>query len=280
MRLILVVAVLNLFAGLPLSAQSAQATNNILFRTVMVKTSKDFGTMFSIEVDSREYWLTAKHVLTGAKHPPFGSITTKQISVSVLDPFAVEIKWTPFDFSVIDPGKDIDIVVLAPKHSIQFFPIGTLPIKSDAPVGGECEFLGFPFANFSMNKLPDGRWYRLPFIKHCYLSGSTEAPSPVWILDGINNEGFSGGPVVVNTGPNQHLIGVVSGYQSENSDVISVPDHPAPDRKPTSSKPQAKAKAKTKNVVQTNTGLVFAFDASVALDAIKKNPIGPVVGGN
>jgi hypothetical protein len=157
MRPILVV-ILSLLAGVPLSAQSAQATNNILFRTVMVKTSKDFGTMFSIEVDSREYWLTAKHVLTGAKHPPFGSITEKKVSLSVLDPFASEIKWSPFEFSVIDPGNDIDIVVLVPKQSIQYFPIATLPIKGDAPVGGECEFLGFPFAKFSMNQLPDGRW--------------------------------------------------------------------------------------------------------------------------
>ncbi len=99
-------------------------------------------------------------------------------------------------------------------------------------------------------------------------------------MDGINNEGFSGGPVVVYTGANQHLIGVVSSYQAENSDVISIPDQPALDHKPTSSKPQKKTKAKTKSVVQTNTGLIFAFDATVALDAIKKNPIGPVVGGN
>ncbi len=38
MRPILVV-VLSLMAGVPLSAQSAQATNNILFRTVMAQAN-------------------------------------------------------------------------------------------------------------------------------------------------------------------------------------------------------------------------------------------------
>jgi hypothetical protein len=34
----------------------------------MVK-GKEIGTIFSIDVDGREYWITAKHILTGARHP-------------------------------------------------------------------------------------------------------------------------------------------------------------------------------------------------------------------
>src|SRR6266446_2413426 len=68
------------------AAQSAQPTNNILFRTLMVKSKIEAGTMFPIEVDNREYWLTAKHILTGRKSGPAGEITAKTFTLDVLDP--------------------------------------------------------------------------------------------------------------------------------------------------------------------------------------------------
>jgi hypothetical protein len=79
--------------------------------------------MFSIDVDGREYWLTVKHILTGAKHPPYGTIAAKTVSLSVLDPTNPDVKWDTYKFTVIDPGKDIDIVALAPDKRIQKVPI-------------------------------------------------------------------------------------------------------------------------------------------------------------
>ena len=242
----------------------------------MLKTSTEIGTTFSVEVDGREYWLTAKHLITGVKHPPFGSIRAKQISLSVLDPTVEEVRWLSYEFSILDPGENIDIAILVPKRSIQQFPIPSLPLQSDVPIGGECEFLGFPFASSWMANFSSTAAYRMPFIKHCYVSGRAKIPNPVWILDGINNEGFSGGPVIVNTGTEQKIIAVVSGYESQNSDVISIPvKEKPPVPKPTSTK--SEKPSKQKNVVQTNTGLIFAFDTSSALDVIRKNPIGPLV---
>lgn len=264
-----------LSASIPLAAQSAQATNDILFRTVMVKTDTVQGTMFSIDVDGREYWLTAKHILTGAKHPPFGEVKNKTVSLSVLDPTAPGEKWDKYKFTVIDAGKDIDIVALAPGKRIQQIQIASLAISQEhAPIGGECEFLGFPFAQSWRATWENGQSYLMPYIKHCYIAGLIDKPVRIWILDGINNDGFSGGPVVFHTGPDQRILAVVSGFVPEYGEVVSIPVPSTPTKSnsgSTAAKPKTPAQNK-KNVVGMNTGIISAYDAQYAIDAIKLHP--------
>jgi len=76
-------------------------------------------------VDNREYWITAKHVLTGAKHPPYGSVAAKSVSLKLVNPGGEELEWIPVTLSVIDPGPDIDIAVLAAPQ-----PLLTKPLPS------------------------------------------------------------------------------------------------------------------------------------------------------
>jgi hypothetical protein len=273
------------------AAQSATPTNNILFRVLMVRSQFDYGTIFSIDVDQREYWITAKHILTGAKHPPYGSVASQTVTLKILSPDASRETWLPETFSVIDPGKDIDIIVLAPREPLLTEPIPTLPAESNGVViGGDCSFLGFPAsiagvwrARFS----EQGAWFWMPFIKHCTVSGRFVEPLNYWVLDGINNPGFSGGPVVFLTGPAQKILGVVSGYYSEPTDVVAaaLPNKTVPPKKPNSSQssPTKKltqssklAAEKSKQIVNTNSGFMIAFDITYAVEAIKKHPIGPL----
>ena len=257
------------------AAQSAQPTNNILFKTLMIKTKTDAGTMFPIAVDNREYWLTAKHILTGRRSGPAGEITAKTVTLDVLDPIGEAIRWNSTEFKVIDPGKDIDIVVLLPSTRIQTIDIPSLKVSSgDMGMGQECSFLGFPFANTWTGRLSDSQSYKMPFIKHCYISGIVrQANAAVLILDGINNPGFSGGPVLYHTGADQVVLGVISGFRNEPGEIhsIEVPDVPT-----TAQTPDGKKSNKKKDVVDLNTGIIFAFMADVAIDAIKKNPMGSV----
>jgi hypothetical protein len=103
----------------------------------------------------------------------------------------------------------------------------------------------------------------------------------VWVLDGINNHGFSGGPVIYRTGPDQQIFAVVSGFRGEPTDVLL----PNPSTKPTPAPPsskksktagQAKTPAKASGYVNVNSGFFYAFDIKYAMDAIAKNPVGPL----
>jgi hypothetical protein len=103
----------------------------------------------------------------------------------------------------------------------------------------------------------------MPFVKNCTVSALMREPQRVLILDGINNVGFSGGPVIFGTGAQLKIAGVVSGYRAEPTEVI--PSDPAV-------KPNA--------TVNVNSGFFTAYDIFYAMDAIHKNPVGPIRQGN
>ena len=253
----------------------AQPTSNILTRISMIESATSRGTVFSIDVDGREYWITAKHVITGAKHPPYGSITKTSERLKLLQ----GQQWLSIEFKIIDPGTDIDIAVLAPPQPILNSPLSSLKATSDGvTLGGNCQFLGYPYGEGWPIQYQTGGSYWAPYIKHCGISAMGMTPQLLWILDGINNAGFSGGPVIYLTGLQQQVFAVVSGYRAEPTDVISSPVQtppkpPVPQRK---SSQAATKKVETKQVVNVNSGFIFAYDIKHAIDAIQKNPLGPL----
>jgi hypothetical protein len=83
---------------------------------------------------------------------------------------------------------------------------------------GPCEFLGYALDGGWRVSLKEGTFW-WPFIKHCTVLG-IDADSKMWILDGINNPGFSGGPVILGTGDALKFVGVISGYYLEPTEVI------------------------------------------------------------
>ena len=89
-----------------------------------------------------------------------------------------------------------------------------------------------------------------------------DSESRMWILDGINNPGFSGGPVILGTGDNLQFVAVISGYYLEPTEVIR--GNPAPIA------PNA-----PKDTVNVNSGFILAYDIVHAVDIIKKHPTGP-----
>jgi hypothetical protein len=240
--------------------QPAQVTNAAIYRTFMIQTTVGRGTVFSIDVDGREYWITAKHLFTGVKTGPAGEFAPSTAIANVLtQPVNVEQnqgqQWRTVKFRVIDPGKDIDILVLVSNISL-LSPIVSL--NSDPGgigLGLDCEFLGFPWGGGWKAKFDTGESAWLPYIKHCTVSASINEDLHIWILDGINNEGFSGGPVLFGTGLNQKVFAVISGYYIEPLEVL--PAH-SPDGSPTvfvpppPELPDAKGKSVGKQVVNAN----------------------------
>lgn len=274
--------------------QSAQATNNALMRTFMIATNFGTGTTFSIDIDSREYWLTAKHMFTGVETGPAGVFTTKTVHANILSQAGEgeeghDLHWIPVAFTTIDPGKDIDILVLVPEHPLlASLPFNLAAENASVPLGGDCEFLGYPYpfgsgwkAQFSDHKQPEtvsAVW--LPYIKHCTVSGRiNEKGLLIWVLDGINNHGFSGGPVLTGTGPNQKVFAVISGYYTEPLEVLPEAARnaqtgfvPPPPPLPGDAPPQH-----PKQVVNANSGFIVSFDLDAVIKAIRANPIGPLL---
>jgi hypothetical protein len=254
-------------------AQSAMPTFNVVTRVLMVESQHGRGSIFSLDVDKREYWITAKHILTGAEHPPYGSVATRSESLRILDPGAAGERWLPITFSVIDTEKDVDIVVLAPPEPLLEDPLPSVVADSTgAFLGGDCEFLGFPYGGGWRATYASGKSSWMPFVKHCTISAMTYEGKRIWVLDGINNMGFSGGPVIFRTGPDQRIMAVVSGYLTEPTDVITSPPNKSARKSPQTIKPAAPPK----QTVNLNSGFIISFDIAYAIDAIRKNPIGPL----
>lgn len=265
-------------------AQSAMPTTDILSRVFMIETQFGRGTIFTIDVDNREYWITAKHMFTGAEHSPYGSITTPSVPFKILDASAPGEKWLEENFTVLETENNVDIVVLAPPSLIIAHPLRNLPADSGgAFLGGDCEFLGFPYGG-GWHTIFDGKPIWLPFVKHCTVSailinsngtGITKAMGDedrrVWILDGINNGGFSGGPVFFRTGTEQKIMAVISGYVLEPTEVINSGSKMSA---PTIAEEQLPGPT-PKGKVNVNSGFIVAFDISYAVQAARKKPVGP-----
>ena len=262
-------------------------TTQALFRTFMIQTTHGRGTVFSIDVDNREYWITAKHVFNGVENGPVGTFTEKSVTADILSQSGDgddghDQHWSKYHFTTIDPGKDVDILVLVPDNLLLQNYKRDFTLKTGAEnaiIGGECEFLGFPYGGGWKSKLGT-QWVWLPFIKHCGLSGQiSQNGLDIWILDGINNHGFSGGPVVIGGATDQKVFAVISGYHTEPLDVIPDPVTGEPMRSPVPPAPllsQQSNGGDRKKVVEANSGFILAFDIDAAIKAIRANPIGPL----
>ena len=110
----------------------------------------------------------------------------------------------------------------------------------------------------------------------------------MFFLDGHNNPGFSGGPIVYRdlnqTGsPVFHVAAVISGYQPEFEPVrrpreLEPGEVVAPkDQQYVVTTPDGKKflMAEAGTYVRLNTGIVKGFDIKYAVELIRKNPSGP-----
>jgi hypothetical protein len=316
-RSVLVIVCLTVLSGAASVGQSIVINRPALLQTRLIQTTKSVGTAFVVNVDDREYWITAKHIFTGIENAPPGVFTTKTVQANILLPFSKgdndqDKKWVTVTFTTIDPGKDIDILVLAPDHSLtKYLPPGSMKLASDAdpadehalvPIGGDCDFLGYPYgsgwrasiplytlnkgskpgegSNFTLSQFTKTiNWAWSPFVKRCTLSASmVQNGITVFVLDGINNLGFSGGPVVTGNGGSLDAFAVISSFHAEPLEVLPAPEpgqayvSPIPPPPPL---PGQKSKQQPRQVVESNSGLILAYDITPAIKAIHGHPIGP-----
>jgi hypothetical protein len=221
-------------------------TSNVIQRTHYIKYGNSIGTCFTIDIDGRQYVVTAKHVLRGIKQNDKCEIYWNST-------------WTQVDTLLVGecPGN-VDIIVVALR--VQLSPTHPLPVgDAGAVFGQDVYFLGFPFG-LSADLGAANRYFPVPFIKKGVLSSIVTDPSGarIFYLDGNNNPGFSGGPVVFpfeRRLDDLRVAAVVSGYRFDPQPVY------IGDRA-------------TDLISHHNTGIIISYGVSHAVDVVKQNPVG------
>lgn len=205
-------------------AQDA-VTGNLLSRTFEIRVTHgqmaESGTAFIVEYQGRQYAITAEHLVAGLPHE------------AMLEVY-VESAWKQVPFMIWHGNTNCnDVAVITPPGGGKIVD-GTLydiPLGGNFPVGQALEFMGFPYGLFSPVK---GFPRPIPLLKHGYVSGvascsvvdpSWKGPGDFFLIDGFNNPGFSGGPVVY-ADPNKPdhpltFMGVVHGYRSAEDQIVA-----------------------------------------------------------
>ena len=222
-------------------------TFNVYDRVFFVK-GQQYGTAFTLDVGNRQYLITAKHLLE-----PF--LPSSTVCVFRND------RWHDLAVRLVGLGSgDIDVAVVAPTIRL------SSDIPLDATIGGfalgqDVYFCGFPF---KMHADGGAEMYGhpLPFVKKGILSAFEHNTDEkrLWI-DAINNEGFSGGPLVFRPpGRNDfQVMGVVSKFHLSEEMVVDSEGEDSGNR------------------VRLNSGFLIAYGMKPVLEIIERNPIGLVL---
>jgi S1-C subfamily serine protease len=230
------------------SAQLA-VSSNVLQRTFQLKFGNQIGTCFTLDVEGRQYLITARHVVAGIK---------KEDQIEILN----NGKWLPLSVKTFFPSPEsVDIAVLVPPVLIS----PSLPLPPSETAGyylsQDAYFLGFPYG-LSMDAKKLNAGFPFPFVKKGIISAFVDAEggTQILVLDGLNNPGFSGGPVVLTNLETKQLmvVGVVSSYRFQEDRILE-------------------GGKETTLSVRNNSGLLLAYGIKKALDVIKANPVGPLI---
>ena len=226
-------------------------TTNVLLRVFPLRIGNDGGTAFTIEIDQKQYIVTAKHILVGELPP--------EIDIQ-LD------EWITVPVDMVGMGSDEqDVLVLATDRKIsEVFPLdeGTEGLM----LGQEVRFLGY-FPRVRTSPLPGYKKRGAPLVMSGIVSGFhfevDAGGSPSLWIDGHNNRGFSGGPVVFQPAqaPSQEecrwkIAGVISGYVNAPVEVRTISGN------------------NTAAVAISNAGVLRAIPIRIVRELIDRNPIG------
>ena len=235
--------------------ESNLITANVIYRVFMMKVATKVATAFAIQEDKKEYLVTAWHFaksLHGVHDVEFFQHST----------------WSPLQVEVVGHAPSVDISVLSPSRRLT--PERQLPlpaISSGLVYGQDAYFLGFPvedganldymdlYKKFGL-VLENGN--PLPLVKRATVSSLYGKP---FLLDGHNNHGFSGGPVVFRPPGQEEFAAVVSGYLPSRERILNNEGE------------------ETDLSYIANPGIMVAHDINEAVALIKLNPIGLDVDG-
>ena len=210
------------------------------------------GTAFTLDIECRQYIITAKH-LVQQSFSPLHILRGKE--------------WQPLPAGLVGHCEgETDISVLFTNQNLpkMAHPDGrNLDTETDLRLAEEVFFYGFPYGWHT--SAGDGR-IPVALVKRGIVSGFFGAPlgsfQESFLIDGHNNPGFSGGPVVTIRNGKDKVAGVIAGYRSSYEEVYGIDQSGGIDE------------SKVVGSLAANTGILVAYNIKPALDIIAKNPIG------
>ncbi|WP_353632526.1 serine protease [Pseudomonas canadensis] len=184
-------------------------TSSIIQRTFSIKAGDSSATGFTVDIDNLQYLVTAKHVIENLN---------KEDGLDVYH----DGQWKELPIKKLwmsDSGADLALISfhqqISPSHKVNLEPHSGYFLSQTA------YFLGFPFG-LKLEAGQTNNGYPVPFVKSAIISSFTlsKTGSETIFLDGLNNPGFSGGPIVTtNPDHSTNIIGVVSGYRYSNDPI-------------------------------------------------------------
>lgn len=182
-----------------------------LANTFKIKFDKHSGTTFLIDFNNENYYVTARHLFPKQKANDTVEIELVHNSISK----------TIKGILLFHKKAQIDIAVIKPINKaplIKAFSLENRPMT----IGDNGFFLGYPLDLHTIGANDINNGFPLALVKRANLSGTRVMDDiVVHLLDGHNNPGFSGGPIVFKdrTKPSDHiwyLAGVVVAYYNQN----------------------------------------------------------------
>lgn len=216
-------------------------TSNVIHRVFRIRWKNQEGTAFAIDIDGRQYLITANHIVASVA----GSDAIELFGNGV---------WTAFQVRLIGHAPTgVDISVLAGDKPIVPPKLPLEATSCGVVYGQDVHFLGFPYGIIG-NYIFGGGGYPLPLVKRATVSHFQKA---VYLLDGHNNPGFSGGPVIFVPpgGKDCKVMAVISGFQAIEEPVFA-------------------GGQRTPLVYRYNTGIIVSHAIDTAVELIQANPVG------
>lgn len=216
-------------------------TSNVIHRVFRIKYIGYTGTAFTIDIDGKQYLITAKHLA--------GEISA-QDTIEVLS----NNTWVPLQTRLIGHADEaIDISVLATDRRLTPPDLPMIASSDGLIYGQDVFFLGFPHG-IQGNIIFGADGYPMPLVKKALVSAMDKNE---YLLDGHNNPGFSGGPVVFRKPgvPQLQVAAVISAFQYVEEPIF------------------ASGQA-TPLVYKANTGIIVSHNVNHAVSLIRDNPVG------
>ena len=216
-------------------------TANVIHRVFRIKHGAATATAFTLDVDGKQYLVTARHVVDDID----GIATLEILSNN---------SWIPLETKLVGHADgEIDITVLAANSRLT---PADLPLEASSAgliYGQDVFFLGFPYGIQGKIIFGDDG-YPMPLVKKALVSSMDAS---VYLLDGHNNPGFSGGPVVFTHGGSSQLkvAAVISGFQYVEEPIFE-------------------SGAETPLVYRDNTGIIVSYSVDYAMRLIQNRPMG------